>query len=100
MKTVVCKRCGEQGLIWHQNKQGKWILVVPKNHIYESGTGYWIEPHKCQEIQSIRQQNIEVLQKQIESTKKIGAENGFSEEAINLFVAQLEEKIAIQKGWQ
>lgn len=100
MKTVVCKRCGEQGLIWYQNKQGKWVLVVPQSHAYETGTGYWVEPHKCQQIQSIREQNIAIYEKQIESTKKIGAEQGFSEKVINFLVSELEEKIAAEKGWQ
>lgn len=100
MRTVVCKKCGTDGLIWHQNKKSNWVLVISKSQGYEQGTGYWIEPHKCQQIQSIKKQNIAVLQKQIESTKKIGTENGLSEEVINFLVAEIEEKIAAENGWQ
>lgn len=99
MKYVVCKNCGEQGLVWHQNKQAKWVLVVPKSNAYEAGTGYWVEPHKCQKIQSIREENIAILEKQIESTKKICIEQGVSEEIIKTLIAPIEEKIAVEKGW-
>lgn len=98
MKKVTCNRCGVSDLVWHQNKAGNWVLVVPQEHNYDRGVGRWIEPHMCNKIQNIKNDNIAVLEKQIESTKKICIEQGISEEIMNALIAEIELKIAHQKG--
>lgn len=99
MKNVTCKKCGETGLSWHKNQKGNWVLVEPKKEIYERGTGYWIEPHKCEKIQKVKQENIEYFEKEIESIKKYFTETEGNEQVMKFMIAEIEEKIAAEKGW-
>lgn len=96
---ATCNKCGEHNLVWHQTKQSKWILVNPVQQNYENGVGYWVEPHKCDKIQAIKNANIAILEKRIENTIRICAEQNVSEEMTNLLVAEIENKIAIERGW-
>ena len=97
-KSVTCKKCGTSNLFWYKNKNGNWILITRHESDYENGTGRWVEPHKCQQIQAIIESNIEYYEKQIESTKKIGAENGLSQEVINYLVDELQQKLLSLKN--
>lgn len=92
---VTCKKCNTGGLYWHQNQNGNWVLV---DHKENSNHAKWVEPHNCAQISKIKDENIAILEKQIESTKKICAEQGVSQEIMETLIAPILEKIAVQRG--
>lgn len=49
MKSVTCKKCGQEGLSWRQSKKGKWYLSDPQTISTKTYGNYLVIPfaHKC-----------------------------------------------------
>ena len=58
MKSVTCKKCGQEGLYWRQSKKGKWYLSEPDYVSTKSAYKQKLIPfgHKCKE-QVVQEKN-------------------------------------------
>lgn len=84
-KLVTCKRCGQTGLVWTQNKSGKWYLAHTirsqddmKDHAGVVVAAPWIR-HDCNET---RQEHELALNSHLEELRQLELANASLLEAI------------------